>query len=170
MKAPRSITRHGERQWNSERRLCGWQESPLTALGVCQVQWLGEALREVAFTAIDTSPSQRTRTTAELIGAHHACDILPQDALRDLCKGDWERKTREELQQREPEAFAPFWSNLHLYQPSNGSESFCQVPHGSSRGLVPNRRGVETRGRLTTAHQPRIYRGWQEMKGFYDAG
>nr|BBH87269.1 phosphatase [Thermosporothrix sp. COM3] len=126
MKAPRSITRHGERQWNSERRLHGWQDSPLTVLGVCQAQWLGEALREVAFTAIYTSPSQRTRKTAKLIGAHH-CDILSQDALRDLCKGDWEGKAREELQQREPEIFAAFWSRPHLYWPVNGGESFYDL-------------------------------------------
>ena len=46
-----------------------------------------------------------------------------------------------------------------------GHEVVCQVPHGSSRGLVPNPRGVETIGRLTTTHQPRVYRGWQETRG-----
>ncbi|GCE50941.1 putative phosphoglycerate mutase [Thermosporothrix hazakensis] len=127
MKTTLYITRHGETQWNIERRLQGWQDSPLTALGVCQAQWLGEALREVAFTAIYTSPSQRTRTTAELIGAHHSCDIIPHDALRELYMGDWEGKTREELQQREPEIFAAFWSRPHLYRPVNGSESFYDL-------------------------------------------
>ncbi len=38
------IIRHGETDWNSERRLQGWRDIPLNANGVAQAQALGEHL------------------------------------------------------------------------------------------------------------------------------
>ncbi len=34
------ITRHGETQWNTEKRMQGWSDSPLTAHGIWQAQRL----------------------------------------------------------------------------------------------------------------------------------
>jgi probable phosphoglycerate mutase len=43
------LTRHGETEWNVQKRLQGHLDSPLTELGKKQAAWLEEALRVSAY-------------------------------------------------------------------------------------------------------------------------
>ena len=40
------ITRHGETEWNSEKRMQGWLDSNLTENGIINAVSLGERLKE----------------------------------------------------------------------------------------------------------------------------
>lgn len=61
------ITRHGETEWNTEKRMQGWSDSNLTVKGGEHAALLGNRLKEVSFDAIYSSPSKRTELTAGLI-------------------------------------------------------------------------------------------------------
>lgn len=65
------LVRHGQTVYNVQGRLQGWCDSPLTAAGVAGVRATAERLAGRAFVAAYVSPSPRTRTTAELLLAHH---------------------------------------------------------------------------------------------------
>ncbi|CAG7614148.1 phosphoglycerate mutase GpmB [Paenibacillus solanacearum] len=43
------FVRHGQTEWNTQHRMQGRKDSPLTPLGVRQAEQLGEALRDVCF-------------------------------------------------------------------------------------------------------------------------
>lgn len=61
------ITRHGQTEWNVQKRMQGHQDSPLTPLGVQQAEWLGKSLQDVHLDAVYASSSPRALRTAEII-------------------------------------------------------------------------------------------------------
>jgi len=117
---PRPIlyfARHGETDWNRERRLQGQHDIPLNPLGRVQASRCGELLRALlerdgrAVGEYDyvSSPLGRARETMELMRA--ALGLDPQayrtDArLMEMSFGRWEGFTFAELQAREAAALA----------------------------------------------------------------
>jgi broad specificity phosphatase PhoE len=117
---PRPIlyfARHGETDWNRERRLQGQHDIPLNPLGRVQASRCGELLRALlerdgrAVGEYDyvSSPLGRARETMELMRA--ALGLDPQayrtDArLMEMSFGRWEGFTFAELQAREAPALA----------------------------------------------------------------
>jgi probable phosphoglycerate mutase len=61
------LVRHGETQWNAERRIQGQSDSPLTPHGERQAWQVGERARTLGITHIIASDLGRTRRTAEII-------------------------------------------------------------------------------------------------------
>ncbi|MCY7919778.1 histidine phosphatase family protein [Bacillus vallismortis] len=59
------IARHGQTQWNVEKRMQGWQDSDLTELGLYNARALGERLPDIEFNQVYISPSKRTEETAK---------------------------------------------------------------------------------------------------------
>jgi probable phosphoglycerate mutase len=63
------LVRHGETDWNAERRIQGWAPTPLSERGREQATRVGEHLAaRYEFDRIVASDLRRTRETAELIG------------------------------------------------------------------------------------------------------
>jgi broad specificity phosphatase PhoE len=117
---PRPIlyfARHGETDWNRERRLQGQHDIPLNALGRVQASRCGEVLRGLlergGRPAGDydyvSSPLGRARETMELMRAAMGLDppAFQTDArLMEMSFGRWEGFTFAELQAREAAALA----------------------------------------------------------------
>ncbi len=59
------IARHGQTQWNVEKRMQRWQDSDLTELGQYNARALGERLKDFELNQIYISPSKRTEETAK---------------------------------------------------------------------------------------------------------
>ena len=59
------LIRHGETLWNTERRMQGHLDSPLTGRGLWQAQRLGERLKSLAFASLYSSDLPRAWRTAE---------------------------------------------------------------------------------------------------------
>ena len=109
------FARHGETDWNRERRLQGQHDIPLNALGRVQGARcgaiLGSLLRHNGGSAAEydyvSSPLGRARETMELIRAELE---LPPDRYRtdarlmEMSFGRWEGFTYAELQTREAAA------------------------------------------------------------------
>lgn len=120
------LTRHGETEWNVEKRMQGWQDSPLTEKGKNDAKRLGKRLESIELTAIYTSTSGRAVKTAQLIRGERLIPIYEDEHLREIYLGDWEGKTNEEIMQFDPIAFGQFWNEPHLYSPKRG-ERFIEV-------------------------------------------
>ena len=67
MKTTVYVTRHGETEWNVEKRMQGRKNSALTENGMLQAKQLGDRMKDLPIDAIYSSPSERTLHTAELI-------------------------------------------------------------------------------------------------------
>lgn len=92
------LVRHGRTVFNTERRLQGWCDSPLTADGLVGVRSTASHLAATRLDAAYTSPSGRTRTTAAEILAHHpGTPLVAVDGLKEMSFGDLEASPEDEL-------------------------------------------------------------------------
>jgi len=109
------FARHGETDWNLERRLQGQHDIPLNALGRVQASRAGVILRDLlgrngrpaAQYDYVSSPLGRARETMELMRAELGLDAghYRTDArIMEMSFGRWEGFTFAELQAREAEA------------------------------------------------------------------
>lgn len=83
------LVRHGETQWNAERRIQGQSDSPLTAHGERQAWQVGERARTLGITHIITSDLGRTRRTAEIIAEACGCSVIADDVCASWIWGCW---------------------------------------------------------------------------------
>lgn len=120
------LIRHGETDWNKERRIQGQSESQLTPLGIQQAQELGQRLSRIGFDRVYCSSSRRTRQTAEHAFARSDSEIVYLDELREIFLGSWEGRLYEELATTEPESHQHFWQQPHLFR-VEGAEDFYQL-------------------------------------------
>ena len=120
------LIRHGETNWNKERRVQGQSESQLTDLGIQQAKELGLRIQHLEFDKVYCSSSLRTRQTAEHAFPELTTEINYIDALREIFLGPWEGHLYEDLAEREPESHRHFWEQPHLFQ-VKGAESFFEL-------------------------------------------
>ncbi|QMB00157.1 2,3-diphosphoglycerate-dependent phosphoglycerate mutase GpmB [Escherichia fergusonii] len=95
------LVRHGETQWNAERRIQGQSDSPLTAKGEQQAMQVATRAKELGITHIISSDLGRTRRTAEIIAQACGCDILLDPRLRELNMGVLETRNIDTLTEEE---------------------------------------------------------------------
>lgn len=102
------LIRHGETLWNTERRMQGQLDSPLTERGLWQAQRLGERLKSQPFDSLYSSDLPRAWRTAECIAAETGHGILADARLRERHFGIFEGLTRADMERRDPEVHARF--------------------------------------------------------------
>lgn len=83
------LIRHGETDWNKEKRIQGREDIPLNETGILQAKNCGKALAGAEFAAIISSPLGRARKTAEIIKEAVAIKELVID--EDLIERDFDR-------------------------------------------------------------------------------
>ena len=100
------LVRHGETDWNRQRRFQGHADVPLNASGRAQVRALAEQLPREQFAALYTSTLRRAAESAEILGAALGVDVHPRAALREVDVGSWSGLTVAEIEARYPQGFA----------------------------------------------------------------
>ncbi len=86
--------RHGETDWNKERRMQGATDVPLNATGVAQAHRAKEALRGCHVETICCSPLCRAYDTAVIVNAVLGAKLVVVEDLRECCFGGWEGEIR----------------------------------------------------------------------------
>ncbi|ALB61574.1 Phosphoglycerate mutase [Cronobacter condimenti 1330] len=95
------LVRHGETQWNAERRIQGQSDSPLTEKGERQAMQVAQRAKALGITHIITSDLGRTRRTAEIVAQGCGCDVILDARLRELDMGILERRHLDTLSEEE---------------------------------------------------------------------
>ena len=116
------ITRHGETKWNTEKRLQGWLNSPLTEKGILQGNLLHKAVKMYKISKIYSSPSERALKTAKAARGDLDIEIEIMDELKEMNMGNWEGKTLTEIKEKEPENFENYWTKPHLFVKNSGED------------------------------------------------
>jgi probable phosphoglycerate mutase len=91
------LARHGQTDWNKERRILGRSDLELNETGRKQAGALAEALKNVGVRAIYTSPLKRTLETASVIGRQHKVDVIALKGLREIDAGEVDGLTYQEM-------------------------------------------------------------------------
>lgn len=96
------LARHGQTVWNSEHRLQGQRDSPLTAIGIEHAHAIAERLEGAGVGLICTSPLGRAVHTAEIIAEHLQAEVTRIDELAELDHGSFAGHTWDELETAQP--------------------------------------------------------------------
>ena len=102
------LIRHGETEWNSQKRMQGHSNSDLSSVGQAQIQALGQWTKNVPFDLIYSSDSLRAKQTAEAITQFSGHELQFDQRLREKNLGVFEGLTSEEARERHPEVFRLF--------------------------------------------------------------
>ena len=87
---PFYFLRHGETDWNLERRAMGSQDIPLNDRGVSQALNAAELLKNEPIATIISSPLLRARKTADIIAQHIKAPVIEITELQEACLGEKE--------------------------------------------------------------------------------
>ncbi len=96
------LARHGETDWNRDRRWQGHADRPLTRRGRAQARELGRLIADEDLVGAYSSDLQRARETAELALAGRAVDLVTLPELRERSFGSWEGLLDDEVPVRYP--------------------------------------------------------------------
>jgi probable phosphoglycerate mutase len=114
------LVRHGETEWNAERRIQGQIDIGLNETGRRQAAAAGRWLRPAGIVALYSSDLKRAWVTAQAIGEALALapEAVPQ--MRERRYGIFEGLTYAEAQARYPDGYAAFEGRNAAYDFENG--------------------------------------------------
>lgn len=119
--------RHGQAKNNTERILAGRTPGvPLTEEGVEQSEKAAKFLEEMNISAIYSSPIERAKNTAEIVGKHNSIDVRIDDRLIELDMGKFTGKPYDEIFSSHGNVFMKFYRG-ELEIAHNGVETFEEV-------------------------------------------
>lgn len=116
------LARHGESDWNVEKRFQGHSDRPLTERGRDQAHALADLVGSEKIDAVYTSPLSRARETAEIVAARAGLEAVALPELREVDTGSWSGLSRADVEARFPEGFARWrsggsgWENGETYE------------------------------------------------------
>lgn len=119
--------RHGQAKNNTERILAGRTPGiPLTEKGIEQAKKAAEFLEHMNISAIYSSPIERAKHTAEIVGSHNSVDVKIDERLVELDMGKFTGMPYEQIFSSHGNVFMKFY-NGELEIAHNGVETFDQV-------------------------------------------
>ena len=135
------LFRHGETDWNHERRLQGQTDIPLNATGRMQAADLAGRLASYGLEAILTSDLSRALETGRIVADALALPLHPEPDLREASLGDAEGMLIEDAKAR-------FGAEL---VEGRVADDRLQLPHGEP-GLAVRARALAAVARFVAAH------------------
>ena len=94
------LVRHGETEWSRDGRHTGRTDLPLTDAGRRHAEALGARLAGREFALVLTSPLQRARVTAAIVGLGDQAEVL--DELREYDYGSYEGRRTVDIRNERP--------------------------------------------------------------------
>jgi len=92
------MTRHGETEWNRQRRFQGSKNSELTEKGILAAELLASRVEEINLDGIVSSPLKRAYQTAEIVRGNKKIDILKHEGFKEINLGDFEGMRWDEIE------------------------------------------------------------------------
>lgn len=124
------LIRHGETDWNRQKRFQGVKDIPLNDKGREQGQLAANFLKDVNIDFAITSPMLRPKETAEIIlQSHPGVSLATRSDLVEIGHGLWEGKLEDEIESAFP----------GLLQQWKEAPETVQMPEGENLQQVWNR-------------------------------
>jgi broad specificity phosphatase PhoE len=99
------LARHGETDWNREKRWQGLADLALNDRGREQARALAEKLEVVLFSAVYASDLRRAYETALAIAGRKGLAVTPMRELREIDVGSWTGLSQDEVRERFQDAY-----------------------------------------------------------------
>ncbi len=171
------LVRHGETEFNRERRIQGHVDSPLTELGVRQARAVGRLLRDLIPEPegwrIVASPLGRAQATARIIA--EALGGLPvelEPRIQEMSWGSHDGRLRAEIEAENPQTFGKTGWAFDIATDGESYEVVCdrvgawlaELPPEPERRIIAVAHGISGRVvRGLYAGLPRDQAGQQDV-------
>lgn len=130
------FVRHGKTEWNLEDRMQGSKDSPLLPQSYEDMKKCGQALKDIPFEAVYTSPIKRAKETAEGIVSQFDRQVPMHEAkgFVELGFGDLEGEKFNDAQSRFPDEMFSLRNHPEQYDPSafNGEDYVSMIERSTS--------------------------------------
>ena len=119
------VTRHGQTDWNVEKRIQGRTDIELNNKGIEQAYQTKENLKNEKIDLIICSPLKRAKQTADIINKDRNIPIIYDERLLEICYGENEGRLHDDFD------YDGFWSivNTHEYKDAENVNKFIQRAH-----------------------------------------
>lgn len=119
------VTRHGQTDWNVEKRIQGRTDIELNNKGIEQAYQTKENLENEKIELIICSPLKRAKQTADIINKDRNIPIIYDERLLEICYGENEGRLHDDFD------YDGFWSivNTHEYKDAENVNKFIQRVH-----------------------------------------
>lgn len=102
------LVRHGQTDWNLERRIQGHTDIPLNAEGIAQSLALAERMQAERYDAVFSSDLTRAAQTAQIISERLSVPLIFDPRLREVNHGQWEGMLIDEVRRTFGSAYQAF--------------------------------------------------------------
>ncbi|MDX6715005.1 MAG: 2,3-bisphosphoglycerate-dependent phosphoglycerate mutase [Baekduia sp.] len=103
-----ALARHGETDYNAQRRFQGHLAVPLNERGREQAHELAQVAAQREWAALICSPLARARETADIVAAAIGHQPVEDARFSETDCGDWTDRTFDDVERDEPELFAAY--------------------------------------------------------------
>jgi probable phosphoglycerate mutase len=118
------LARHGETDWNSERRWQGHADRPLNDVGREQARELAKMLAGRGIDAVYSSDLARAHQTALIVAEQLGLPVEVDAGLREVDVGDWAGRLLTEIEDADPAAFERWQQGRKAW---HGGESYEEM-------------------------------------------
>ena len=134
------LVRHGETDWNRERRIQGSQGASINAAGKEQSKGLARLLWEVPLAAVYSSSLPRAIETASFVAGPHSLNVRIDPRLNEIHHGAWEGLSESEI------------PDLELYRRWREDPTSCSLPGAEPLQSV-HERAVSAMREIVSHHE-----------------
>jgi len=120
------VVRHGETDWNREKRMLGRIDMEINETGKRQAKKLIGLLEKEKIDIVISSPLRRALQTAEIV-TENKVKILKDELLEERSMGDFEGMTSEEILEKYPDAPRYLIGKNYYWKDIPGGESFESI-------------------------------------------
>jgi len=164
------LARHGETDWNLNRRVQGHSDTPLNDTGRAQARALGEELAGERIAAVYSSHLVRAHETARAVAEPRGLGVTAIRDLRERHFGTWEGMTDDEIFARFDPTPETSWGDgetreemagrvldaLRRIAATHPESRVLVVSHGGPLRAVLTHCGVDGVGRIDNCHVVRV--------------
>lgn len=119
--------RHGETQYNIEKRMQGFCDSPLTENGILQAKSVGAGLADISFEAAYASDSQRVLDTAKFAIGNRNIQLTKDARLKEMNFGMLEAMLQTDIIAEHGDIVERLFSFADIESKVQDGESFTEL-------------------------------------------
>lgn len=119
--------RHGETIWNKEKKIQGQSDIPLNEYGRELAHVTKEAIKNISFDIVYSSPLVRAKETAQILVKDRNLEIYEDQRLVEMSFGEGEGESLPEIHAHPEMKLHNFIHNPGNYTPPKGGETFEEL-------------------------------------------
>ena len=109
------LVRHGQTVFNTQGRIQGQQDSPLTETGIATTQKTALALKDKGITTIVSSCLGRAQQTSQILAKNLGAKIVLDERLNEIRLTPWEGRRKQDLIKENNQEYISYITKPHQY-------------------------------------------------------